>query len=138
MSYTQFVGTATLSVFDGFNLNSYLDSIAERCVREQNFIYEEYGEENGKVDINFNNYVREVGDKILIECDTEETNGNSEVYDWLIEQFIPIMNSRFIEIKSAVIDSRTGVDVDIFYINKLGETIGTQDLIEKYIQSLPA
>lgn len=138
MSYTQFVGTATLSVFDGFNLNSYLDSIAERCVREQNFIYEEYGEENGKVDISFNDYVREVGDKILIECDTEETNGNSEVYDWLIEQFIPIMNSRFIEIKSAVIDSRTGVDVDIFYINKLGETIGTQDLIEKYIQSLPA
>ena len=137
MSYTQFVATATCTVVDGFNLQSYLDAISERSVKEQNFLFEEYGEENGKIDLDFNAYVRQVGDNILIECDTEEYNSNSEVWDWLIDQFVPIMNSRFVEIKSATIDSRNGVDVDVSYLGKDGKYINTTDLIQNYISGVP-
>jgi len=137
MSYTQFVATATCTVVDGFNLQSYLDAISERSVKEQNFLFEEYGEENGKIDLDFNAYVRQVGDNILIECDTEEYNSNSEVWDWLIDQFVPIMTSRFVEIKSATIDSRDGVDIHVAYLGKDNNYISTDDLIKNYISTVP-
>ena len=137
MSYTQFVATATCTVVDGFNLQSYLDAISERSVKEQNFLFEEYGEENGKIDLDFDAYVRQVGDNILIECDTEEYNSNSEVWDWLIDQFVPIMTSRFVEIKSATIDSRDGVDIHVAYLGKDNNYISTDDLIKNYISTVP-
>ncbi len=137
MSYTQFVATATCTVVDGFNLESYLDAISERCVKEENFIFEEYGEEGDRIDVDFSAYVRQNGDNILIECDTEEYNGNSEVWDWLIDQFIPIMNSRFMEIKSATVDSRDGVDVGVCYYDKNGNCIDTDKLIKNYIDTVP-
>lgn len=137
MSYTQFVATATCTVVDGFNLESYLNAISERCVKEQNFLLEEYGEENGKIDIDFGDYVRQVDDNVLIECDTEESNGNSEVWDWLIDQFIPVMNSRFMEIKSVTIDSRDGADVHVFYLDKNKQYISTDDLIKNYVKDVP-
>jgi hypothetical protein len=136
MSYTQFVSTATCTVVDGFNLQSYLDAISTRCVKEQNFLFEEYGEENGKIDIDFDAYVRQVGDNVLIERDTEEYNGSSEVWDWLVDQFVPVMTSRFVEIKSATIDSRSGVDVHVAYLGKDNNYISTDDLIKNYISSV--
>ena len=133
MSYTQFVATATCTVVDGFNLQSYLDAISTRCVKEQNFLFEE----NGKIDLDFNAYVRQVGDNILIECDTEEYNSNSEVWDWLVDQFVPIMNSRFVEIKSATIDSRDGVDINVAYLGKDNNYISTDDLIKNFASTVP-
>jgi hypothetical protein len=129
MSFTQFVSTATLTVVDDFNLLSYLDALSERCV--------EYGEIDGKVDIEFGEYVRQVGSNILIECDTEESNGNSEVYDWLIEQFLPVMTSEFVQIKSATIDSRSGVDVNVEFYTKDRKCISTDDIgniLKQYIK----
>ena len=137
MSYTQFVATATCTVVDGFNLESYLDAISERCVKEQNFIFEEYGEENGKIDEDFGIYVRQNGDKILIECDTEESNNNSGVWDWLVDQFVPVMTSSVMEIKSATIDSRSGVDCWQTYALKDGTVIGSDEIaniIEQYVK----
>jgi hypothetical protein len=138
MSYTQFVATATCTVVDGFNLQSYLDALSERCVKEENFIFEFYNlDSNDELDIDFGDYVRQLDDKVLIECDTEEINSNSEVWDWLVDQFLPVMTSRFVEIKSASIDSREGVDVDVAYLGKNGKYITTTDLIQNYISGVP-
>lgn len=132
MSYTQFVATATLSVFEGFNLKSFLDAISERSVKEKNFLFEEYGEVDGKIDINFEDYVRESCGNILIEVDTEEMNSNSEVWDWLIDQFIPVMKSEYVQIKSATIDSRSGVDIDFMLYNKLGKVVDLNEIMSVY------
>ena len=131
MSYNRFVSTATLTVADDFNLQSYLDALSERCVKEKNFIFEYYGE------IDFDEYVSQVGSNILIECDTEESNGNSEVYDWLIEQFLPVMTSEFVEIKSATVDSRSGADVNVEFYTKDRKCISTDDIgniLKQYIK----
>lgn len=141
MSYTRFVDTASLTVVDGFNLESYLDAISERCIKENNFIAVNYGEYEGKVVLDFRSYVRESGGKILIEYDSEECNCDSEVWDWLIDQFMPIMNSKFVEIKSATIDSFSGVDVSgvdvsVSYLGKDGNWINTDDLIKNYINTV--
>ena len=134
MSCTQFVVTASCSVVDSFNLQSFLDAISERCVKEQNEIFEFYGEIDGKVDVDFADYVRISGDRLLIECDTEESNGNSNVWDWLTDQFIPIMTSKFMTIKSATIDSRSGVDCHVAYVDKEGNTMDSESILEQYIK----
>lgn len=132
MSYTQFVSTATLTLSEDFNLESYLDAISERCVKEENFIFEHYGEFDGKVDVNFADYVRKSGGNILIECDTEESNGNSEIWDWLIDQFLPVMTSEFVEIKSATIDSRSGVDIGFSLYGRDGKYVDLEDIMKVY------
>jgi hypothetical protein len=132
MSYTQFVATASLTVYEGFNLQSYLDAISERSVKEDNFLMEHYGEVNGKIDIDFEDYVRQSDGNILIECDTEENNNNSEVWDWLIDQFIPVMNSQFVQIKSATIDSRSGVDIGFSLYDKMGKVVDLTEIMEVY------
>jgi hypothetical protein len=132
MSYTQFVATASLTVCEGFNLQSYLDAISERSVKEDNFMMEHYGEVDGKIDIDFEDYVRQSDGNILIECDTEENNNNSEVWDWLIDQFIPVMNSQFVQIKSATIDSRDGVDIGFSLYDKMGKVVDLTEIMEVY------
>ena len=136
MSYTQIVATATLTVCEGFNVQSYLDAISERCVKEDNFMVEHYGEVDGKVDIDFNDYVRESGGQILIEMDSEESNGNSEVWDWLIDQFLPIMKSDYVQIKSASIDSRSGVDIDFSLYSKTGKVVDLDEIMKVYQQTV--
>lgn len=136
MSYTQFVATATLTVCEGFNVQSYLDAISKRCVKEDNFIVEHYGEVDGKVDIDFNDYVRESGGQILIEMDSEESNGNSEVWDWLIDQFLPIMKSDYVQIKSASIDSRSGVDIGFSLYSKTGKVVDLDEIMKTYQQTV--
>jgi hypothetical protein len=132
MSYTQFVSTATLTLCDDFNVQSYLDAIAERCVKEENFLFEEYGEIDGKVDVDFGSYVHQNGNELLIETDTEEPNGNSEVWDWLIDQFIPIMKSEYVQIKSATIDSRSGVDIGFSLYSKMGKVVDLDEILKVY------
>ena len=128
MSYTHVSSTAKLTVCDDFDVASYLDAISERCVREQNFIWYEFGEEDGKVDINFGNYVRQYGNKVLIELDSEDDNYDSEVWDWLLDQFLPVMDSKFMKIKNASFDSRDGVDCNTSYYMKDGTIIGDDDI----------
>jgi hypothetical protein len=93
---------------------------------------EHYGEVNGKIDIDFEDYVRQSDGNILIECDTEENNNNSEVWDWLIDQFIPVMNSQFVQIKSATIDSRSGVDIGFSLYDKMGKVVDLTEIMEVY------
>jgi hypothetical protein len=128
MSYTHFFATATLTVCEGFNVQSYLDAISERCVKEENFLFEEYGEVDGKVDIDFGDYVRESGGKILIEMDNEESNGNSEVWDWLIDQFLPIMESDYVQVKS--------VDIDFSLYSKTGKVVDLDEIMKTYQQTV--
>jgi hypothetical protein len=130
MSYTQFIATASCSVVDDFNLQSYLDGLSVRCVEEENFIFEFYGlDSNDDLDVDFADYVRISGGKLLIECDSEEINSNSEVWDWLIDQFLPVMTGKMMEIHTASIDSRSGLDSSNGFYTKSGRWIGSDDIL---------
>lgn len=130
MSYTQFVATASCLVVDDFNLQSYLDGLSVRCVEEENSIFEFYGvDSNDDLDVDFADYVRISGGKLLIECDSEELNSNSEVWDWLIDQFIPVMTGKMMEINTATINSRDGVETSNGFYTKSGRWIGSDDIL---------
>jgi hypothetical protein len=132
MSYTHFTSTATCDVVENFNLESFLDGLAQRCISELNFIFDEFGEVDGKLDLDFNNYVRHVGDKMVIELDTEECNNNSEVWDWLLDQFLPVMMSKVMRIDSASYDSKSGMESDVSFYTREGRTLSVEKLIKAY------
>ena len=139
MSYTQFVGTATLTVDLPFDLEVYLQKLAAKCVAEGNFIVDNYGVTDGVLDLDFESYVRMTSDgQILIELDTEESMMDSEVWDWLIDQFVDVMISSVIEVKTACIDSRNSVDLDVYFYTKNRECIYTADLIRNHLKSVTA
>lgn len=147
MSYTTFQGTAICKVPSFFNLDRFIERLHLKCINEDNFIVENYGVlevdnieslEDGteitnkgkEVDIDFNEYIRQYGDKIYINVDSEETD--SDVWDWLIDQFISEMTSNVMVVKSATVDSRSGVDITFTLYNKIGDRITLNDLIENY------
>jgi len=132
MSYTHFTATATCDVVENFNLESFLDGLAQRCVSEPNFIFDEFGEVDGKLDLDFNDYVHQVGDKIVVETDSEECNNNAEVWDWLLDQFLPVMMSKVMRIDSAHYNSRTGMESDVSFYTKDGTIVSVENLIEAY------
>ena len=131
MSYTQFVATAKCQVPADFNLQSYLDDLSVQCVQEENLIFEFYGlDSNDELDVDFADYVRQVGDNILIECDTEELNSNRDVWDWLFNQFREnVMTGKMMEINTTTIDSRDGVESSKGFYTKSGRWIGADDIL---------
>jgi hypothetical protein len=132
MSYTHFTSTATCDVVENFNLESFLDGLAQRCISELNFIFDEFGEVDGKLDLDFNDYVRQVADKIIVEIDTEECNNNTEVWDWLLDQFLPIMMGKVMRIDSASYDSKSGMESDVSFYTREGTTLSVEKLIKAY------
>lgn len=136
MSYTQFTSTATCQVVEGFNLDSFLDALHQRCINEDNFIAQNYGldleEEHEICDLDFHNYVTLSGQDLTINLDTEETcYGDSEVYDWLVEQFIPVMTSRYLKVEGITMDSYCHYGYTAFH-DKNGNVLTVDDLLAHY------
>lgn len=136
MSYTQFVATATAQIQNTFNLDDYLVSLVDFVANHLDDLPEDFQIEVGDynhedlVEV-FSEYVRVLGDKILVECDTEERNGNSMIWDWICDQVRQdVMISNVMEIHSATIDSRSGVDTTFGFYKKDGTWIGSDDMVK--------
>jgi len=134
MSYTQFSAQASCEVVEGFNLDSFLNGLAKRCYQEKNFIWEEYGDtDEATLDLDFHYYVKQTGKEIQIYLDTDEDYcNNSEVFDWLTEQFIPVMTSRYLRVDSVTMDSRDGNSCYVVFCDKNGNQITVDDLLAHY------
>lgn len=135
MSYTQFFGTATLTVDESFNLDSFLNTLSYNSVADDNFLVEQYGVVGNKIDLDFGWYVTHIDNQILIKIDTEESNGNSEVWDFLIDKFAPIMTSELMKVQSTSVCSRNGVDSCVFYVTKEGKQIDSEEMVENYTKN---
>lgn len=147
MSYTMFTGTAICQVPSFFDLDNFIKRLHRKCILDDNFIVDNYGvlevtdlgfKENGptveesepEVDVDFNEYISHYGNKIYLKTDSEEND--SDVWSWLIEQFLTEMCSDVMVIKTATVDSRTGTDVDVCLKSRTGTTLTLEDLIENY------
>lgn len=135
MSYTQFSAQASCEVVEGFNLDSFLNGLMKRCIEEDNFIWDKYGDtdEGTLPDIDFHYYVKQTGKTIDFYLDTEENEyGNSEVFDWLVQQFIPVMTSRYLKVEGVTMNSRMGNSCYTLFIDKEGNQITVDDLLRAY------
>jgi len=136
MSYSHFIHTATCTVPEYFNFDEFIVSLKEQCVREQNFIFEEFGsvESDGateQVDCSLEDYVSQDGNVITIQHDTEESNDNSEVWDWLFDQFHQIMTSDYMKCVCSSYGN-AGIETTVELCDKSGDFITLENLIELY------
>ena len=142
MSYTQFVGTAKCRVAKDFDLNQFLMSTADWIGnnvdnqedenlsandKEALWHYEDFSHEGVCSDLE--GYLQLTGDQLLIHVDSEEQN--TMIWDWLIDQVLhSVMVSSIMEVNSATIDSRMGVECGVSYYKKDGTFIGSDDVFD--------
>ena len=140
MSYTQFVGTAKCRVAKDFDLNQFLMSTADWIGnnvdnqedenlsandKEALWHYEDFSHEGVCSDLE--GYLQLTGDQLLINVDSEEQN--TMIWDWLIDQVLhSVMVSNIMEVNSASIDSRMGVECGVSYYTRNGKFFGSDDV----------
>ena len=140
MSYTQFVGTAKCRVSPDFDLNQFLMSTADWIGNNVDNQEDENLSANDKealwhfedrthegVCSDLEGYLQLTGDQLLIHVDSEEQN--TMIWDWLIDRVLhSVMVSNIMEVNSATIDSRMGVESSVCYYKKDGTFIGSDDV----------
>ena len=149
MSYTQFVGTAKCRVAKDFDLNQFLMSTADWIGnnvdnqedenlsandKEALWHYEDFSHEGVCSDLE--GYLQLTGDQLLINVDSEEQN--TMIWDWLIDQVLhSVMVSNIMEVNSASIDSRMGVECGVSYYTRNGKFFGSDDVFAILEKSIP-
>lgn len=128
MSTTTFTGTATCEVAPDFNLDTYLDTL---CDFVQNHLedlpdnlqteFEDMTVDELKAELG--NYLSLNREYLWIECDTDESNGNSEIWEFLIDQVSQDVMKDVMEVYSTISDSRSGVDPWHYYITKTNHKV---------------
>jgi translation initiation factor 2 alpha subunit (eIF-2alpha) len=142
MSYTQFVCTSKCQVADDFNLEDYLKSLVDFVGNHVDDLSESVTwlteMEYDDVITEFEKYVWQNGNEVLINCDTEEDNHDTDLWDWLSDQIRQdVMISKFMTINSTTIDSREGVDPYQAFVMKDGTQIGPTEIsniVEQYVK----
>jgi hypothetical protein len=135
MSTIQFIATAKCQVPTDFNLKEYLTSLTDFVTNHIDDLPEDIANELGDYDHDdvlniLENYVRELASNVLIECDSEESNGHSRIWDWLCDQFREdVMTGKMMEIHTASINSRSGLDSSYCFYTKSGRWIGSDDIL---------
>ena len=87
MSTTFYTAEARITQSAHFDLDSFISELHDQCIRENNFIVENYGIKNDKVDCDFESYVSIVDEDVMIRVDTSDnTNSDSEVFEWLVDR----------------------------------------------------
>lgn len=136
MSYTHFVSTAKCEVDSNFNLEEYITSLCDFVTNHLDDLHggirvelEELTEDG--FNLLAKRYIRELGSNILIECDTENNNYNSEIWYWLCDQVRQdVMIGKMMEINTVTIDSRCGVETSNGFYTKSGRWIGADDILK--------
>jgi len=78
-------------------------------------------------------YVSVVDNTLTINMDTEESNSDGEVFDFLTDHYAHLMSSDFMKVVWVSYDSRSGLSADCTYYDKQGEMID----VEKLLKSQP-
>jgi hypothetical protein len=94
--------TSTCKVSDNFNLESFLTNIIKFSISNKNFIIDLYSTEDESILMsNLKNYINQFENNIYINYDSLMVNNNENIFNFLINQIIPIMSSEYLELNSS-------------------------------------
>ena len=137
MSTTHFTSIATAKVSTSLDLNEYLTSLADFVSNHLDDLNEDiaYSLEDLAYEDTlslFKDYVGVADDgTITIACDSDESNGNSVIWDWLCDQIREnVMVSKTMKIASASYNTRWGMDSSSGFYTKNGDWYSDDDLMK--------
>lgn len=84
------------------------------------------------LDLTFSDYISLEDEEIVVSCDTEESNSDSEVFDWLTNRFAPLMVSKLMRIEHCTDDSRSGMSSDVCFLTRDRKLVSLDDLLEAW------
>lgn len=128
MSYTQFIGDARCSIKNYNEPDSILDPIALKIVNEIELLPDDVRWEFDQCSFSecketLERYIEVCDGDIRILCDTEDSNSNSMVWDYLIQEICKFMTSDLMTVTSTSIDSRDGVSSSTDFYNRQGKWV---------------
>lgn len=135
MSYTQHAATATCQITNVIDTSDLISQV---------YYYLTNHESEAPTDLlncdsfdEFSDileaYVSVVDNTLTINMDTEESNSDGEVFDFLTDHYAHLMSSDFMKVVWVSYDSRSGLSADCTYYDKQGEMID----VEKLLKSQP-
>lgn len=124
----QFLGTTTLTVAEDFNLKTYLKELVKVGKKEKDASLK-----TAIAEADLGSYILQNEGTVFLQCNTaHQTNNSKDVWDWLIEQFLPIMTCKLAQRVCIVIDTEEGVDYQVSFLDKDNKFIFTDELVNMY------
>ena len=144
MSTTQFTSNASCKVWPDFNLNDYVVSLVDFIANNLDDLDEDFAIEfedlsHEECVIKLGKYLQHIDSILYIDLDTDESNGNSIIFDWLVDQIQQdVMASKFMKIISTSVSWKYGVESDVSYLSKWGEYFDSDSVIKLLEENIPA
>lgn len=132
--------TATATFRDAkFDLATFCTERQAQCVREQNFIAEEYGtdpDNENLVDHNFVGYFeKDPNDGVTYHLKYDNQEHNLDVYGWLIDRVIETLSAPFMRVDWVFLNPRLGDSCYSEIRTRDGDVLGFDDLVNAYFNT---
>lgn len=132
MSYTQHAATATCQITNVIDTSDLISQVYDYLINHEDEAPTEllncdsFDEFSDILEA----YVSVVDNTLTINMDTEESNSDGEVFDFLTDHYAHLMSSDFMKVVWVSYDSRSGLSADCTYYNKQGEMIDVEKLLK--------
>jgi hypothetical protein len=130
MSYTSCSAVATCTVAGLDNTRTAALAVYDYLVNHPDEIPDSISHDEDAID-EIESYLYLDGENLTISYDSESdsTNHNSEVFDFLSNHFACLQTSPYMEVHWSSIDSRTGTDGGTSYYDRQGQQIDVHALL---------
>lgn len=124
MSYTQHSATATCTITNVLDTADLISQVYDYLTNHEDEAptellncesFQEFAdclESYVQVDLESN---------LTITMDTEESNNDCEIFDFLVDHYTHLMSNKFMKVVWVSYDSRQGLSGDVHYYDKQGE-----------------
>ena len=135
MSYTQHAATATCEITNVIDTSDLISQVYDYLTNHESeaptdlLNCDSFDEFSDILEA----YVNVTDNTLTINMDTEESNSDGEVFDFLTDHYAHLMSSDFMKVVWVSYDSRSGLSADCTYYDKQGEMID----VEKLLKSQP-
>ena len=135
MSYTQHAATATCQITNVIDTSDLISQVYDYLTNHEDEAPTEllncssFDEFSDILEA----YVSVADNTLTINMDTEESNSDGEVFDFLTDHYAHLMSSDFMKVVWVSYDIRSGLSADCTYYDKQGEMID----VEKLLKSQP-
>ena len=135
MSYTQHAATATCQITNVIDTSDLISQVYDYLTNHESeaptdlLNCDSFDEFSDILEA----YVSVADNTLTINMDTEESNSDGEVFDFLTDHYAHLMSSDFMKVVWVSYGSRSGLSADCTYYDKQGEMID----VEKLLKSQP-
>ena len=137
MSYTHHVAFAACTIKNVLDINDLCSQLYDYLTNHENEIpeplqdcesFEEFAD-------TVSNYLDLNEDQLTLTLDTEESNSDCEIFDFITSHYMTLMSSSFMPITWTTDDSREGLSTSTIYYDKNCEIIDVEAMLNARTES---